>query len=175
MTASILIRPAVREDAAAMAAVEVAAALRFREIGMTHIAEAEPTDTAAVLVRIDGGRAYVAVDAQGTCVGFAFYRLLDAQRLYLEELDVAPSHAGQRIGARLIEQVMARAAQDGIAEVVLSTFRDAPWNAPYYTRLGFSIVDDAALDDTLRIIRAYHVSLGLDETQRVFMRADVRR
>ena len=175
MTAPILIRPATREDAAAMAAVEVAAAQRFREIGMTHIAEAEPTDTAAVLVRIDGGRAYVAVDAHGACVGFAFYWLLDAQRLYLEELDVAPSHAGQRIGARLIEQVMARAAQEGIAEVVLSTFRDAPWNAPYYARLGFSIVDAAALDDTLRAIRAHHVSLGLDETQRVFMRADVRR
>ncbi|OXJ31553.1 GNAT family N-acetyltransferase [Burkholderia sp. HI2714] len=175
MTASILIRPATREDAAAMAAVEVAAAQRFRAIGMTHIAEAEPTEAAAVLVRIDDGRAYVAVDPQGTCVGFAFYRLLDAQRLYLEELDVAPSHAGHRIGARLIEQVMARAAQEGIAEVVLSTFRDAPWNAPYYARLGFSIVDDAALDDTLRAIRAHHVALGLDETQRVFMRADVRR
>ncbi|VWC94423.1 GNAT family N-acetyltransferase [Burkholderia contaminans] len=175
MTAPILIRPATREDAAAMAAVEVAAAQRFREIGMTHIADAEPTDTAAVLVRIDGGRAYVAVDAHGACVGFAFYRLLDAQRLYLEELDVAPSHAGQRIGARLIEQVTARAAQEGIAEVVLSTFRDAPWNAPYYARLGFSIVDAATLDDTLRAIRAHHVSLGLDETQRVFMRADVRR
>src|SRR6516225_1308959 len=154
MTVSILIRPATREDAAAMAAVEVAAAQRFREIGMTHIAEAEPTDADAVLVRIDDGRAYVAVDPQGTCVGFAFYRLLDAQRLYLEELDVAPSHAGQRIGARLIEQVAARAAQEGIAEVVLSTFRAAPWNAPYYARLGFSIVDDATLDDTLRTIRA---------------------
>ncbi|MBY8604560.1 GNAT family N-acetyltransferase [Burkholderia arboris] len=174
MTASILIRPATREDAAAMAAVEVAAAQRFRAIGMTDIADGEPTDAAAVLVRIDDGRAYVAVDAQGTCVGFAFYRLLDAQRLYLEELDVAPSHAGQRIGARLIERVMARAAQAHVKQVVLSTFRDAPWNAPYYARLGFSIVDDTSLDDTLRAIRAHNVALGLDETQRVFMRADVR-
>ncbi|MGU3781320.1 GNAT family N-acetyltransferase [Burkholderia metallica] len=173
MTASILIRPATREDAAAMAAVEVAAAQRFRDIGMTDIADAGPTDTAAVRVRIDDGRAYVAVDAQGACVGFAFYRLLDAQRLYLEELDVAPSHAGQRIGARLIEQVTARAAQEGIAQVVLSTFRDAPWNAPYYARLGFEVLDDAMLDDMLRTIRAYHVSLGLDETRRVFMRLRV--
>ncbi|WP_175968734.1 GNAT family N-acetyltransferase [Burkholderia sp. BCC0322] len=173
MTASILIRPATREDAAAMAAVEVAAAQRFRDIGMAEIADAEPTDTAAVLARIDDARAYVAVDARGACVGFAFYRLLDAQRLYLEELDVAPSHAGQRIGARLIEQVTARAAQEGIAEVVLSTFRDAPWNAPYYARLGFEVLDDAMLDDMLRTIRAYHVSLGLDETQRVFMRLRV--
>ncbi|AOJ89724.1 GNAT family acetyltransferase [Burkholderia sp. MSMB0856] len=174
MTVSIWIRPATREDAAAMAAVEVAAAQRFRDIGMPDIAEGEPTDAADVRMRIDDGRAYVATDEAGTCVGFAFYRLLDAQRFYLEELDVAPSHAGQRIGARLIERIMTRAAQDGIAQVVLSTFRDAPWNAPYYTRLGFGIIDDASLDDTLRAIRAHHVARGLDETQRVFMRADVR-
>ncbi|HEM7886696.1 TPA: GNAT family N-acetyltransferase [Burkholderia cenocepacia] len=173
MPEPILIRPATREGAAAMAAVEVAAAQRFRGIGMTDIADGEPTDAAAVLVRIDDGRAYVAVDPQGTCVGFAFYRLLDAQRLYLEELDVAPSHAGQRIGARLIEQVMARAAREHVEQVVLSTFRDAPWNAPYYARLGFRIIDDAALDDALRAIRVHHVSLGLDETRRVFMRRAV--
>ena len=157
-----------------MAAVEVAAAQRFRDIGMPDIAEGEPTEEVDVLARIDDDRAYVATDDQGRCVGFAFYRLLDAQRLYLEELDVAPSHAGQRIGARLIERIMTRAAQDGIAQVVLSTFRDAPWNAPYYARLGFRIVDDASLDDALRAIRVHHVARGLDETQRVFMRADVR-
>ncbi|MGS0894018.1 GNAT family N-acetyltransferase [Burkholderia stagnalis] len=174
MTASIRIRPATREDAAAMAAVEIAAAQRFHAIGMPDIGDGEPTDTADVLVRIDDGRAYVAVDARDACVGFAFYRLLDARRFYLEEVDVAPSHAGRRIGARLIEQVTARAAAEGVAQVVLSTFRDAPWNAPYYARLGFDIIDDAALDDALRAIRAHHMARGLDETQRVFMRRDVR-
>lgn len=157
-----------------MAAVELAAAQRFRAIGMPEIADAEPTDAAAVRVRIDAGRAYVALDAQRTCVGFAFYRLLDAQRLYLEELDVAPSHAGQRIGARLVETVAERAAADRVGEIVLSTFRTPPWNAPYYRRLGFDDIDDATLDDALRAIRAYHLSLGLDETQRVFMRRAVR-
>ncbi|KVT58283.1 GNAT family N-acetyltransferase [Burkholderia ubonensis] len=174
MTAPVRIRLATRDDAAAMAAVEVAAAQRFRDIGMAHIADAEPTATDDVLVRIDAGRAYVATDAHGACVGFAFYRLLDAHRLYLEELDVAPSHAGQRIGVRLIEQVTARAVADGVAQIVLSTFRAPPWNAPYYRRLGFTDIDDAALDETLRRIRAHHVALGLDETQRVFMRRDLR-
>ncbi|AIO38936.1 GNAT family N-acetyltransferase [Burkholderia sp. AU19243] len=174
MTVPIRIRPATREDAAAMAAVEVAAARRFHDVGMPDIADGEPTRAADLLARIADGHAYVATDEAGTCVGFAFYRLLDPQRLYLEELDVAPSHAGQRIGARLIERIMTRAAQDGIAQVVLSTFRDVRWNAPYYARLGFHIVDDASLDDTLRAIRAHHIALGLDETQRVFMRADVR-
>ncbi|HDR8981214.1 TPA: GNAT family N-acetyltransferase [Burkholderia vietnamiensis] len=174
MTVSIRIRRATREDAATMAAVEVAAARRFHRIGMPDVAEGEPTDAGAVRERIDAGHAYVATDETGACVGFAFYRLLDARRLYLEELDVAPSHAGQRIGARLIERIMMRAARDGFAEVVLSTFRDVPWNAPYYARVGFRVIDDAALDAALRAIRAHHVERGLDETRRVFMRADVR-
>lgn len=75
---------------------------------------------------------------------------------------------------RLIEQVAARASAEGIAQIVLSTFRAPPWNAPYYRRLGFTDIDDAALDETLRRIRAHHVALGLDETQRVFMRRDLR-
>ncbi|MGU7778875.1 GNAT family N-acetyltransferase [Burkholderia sp. PU8-34] len=174
MTAPVTIRLATPHDAAAMAAVEVAAAERFRAIGMPDIADGEPTDAAAVRMRIDAGRAYVAFDAHGTCVGFAFYQLLDARRLYLEELDVAPSHAGQRIGARLVETVAARAAADGVDEVVLSTFVAPPWNASYYRRLGFYDIDDAALDEALREIRAHHVARGLDETQRVFMRRDVR-
>lgn len=57
MTVPVSIRVATRDDAAAMAAVEVAAAQRFRDIGMAHIADAEPTATADVLVRIDAGRA----------------------------------------------------------------------------------------------------------------------
>lgn len=157
-----------------MAAVEIAAAQRFREIDMAHIADAGATDADAVIARIDAGRAYVAVDECDACVGFAFYRLLDARRLYLEELDVAPSHAGQRIGVRLIEQVAARAASEGLEQIVLSTFITPPWNAPYYRRHGFGDIDDAALDDALRTIRAHHVSLGLDETRRVFMRRDLR-
>ncbi|WP_126282873.1 GNAT family N-acetyltransferase [Burkholderia stagnalis] len=174
MTEPVRIRLATRDDAAAMAAVEVAAAQRFRTIGMAHIADGGPTDAAAVRVRIDASRAYVAVDARDACVGFAFYRLLDARRLYLEELDVAPSHAGQRIGVRLIEQVAARAAAEGLVQIVLSTFITPPWNAPYYRRHGFDDIDDAVLDDALRAIRAHHVSLGLDETRRVFMRRDLR-
>jgi GNAT superfamily N-acetyltransferase len=138
-----------------MAAVEVAAAQRFRAIGMQEIADSEPTDAADMLARIDGGRAHVALDAHDVCVGFAFFRPLDAHRLYLEELDVAPSHAGQRIGARLIETIeaRARARADGIAQIVLSTFRVPPWNAPYYRRLGFEVLEDTALDDALRAIR----------------------
>jgi hypothetical protein len=53
---------------------------------------------------------------------------------------------------------------------LLSTFRDVPWNAPYYRRLGFTDIVDAALSPALLQIRQEHIERGLDETRRVFMR-----
>ncbi|WP_407655475.1 GNAT family N-acetyltransferase [Burkholderia alba] len=152
-----------------MAAVEAAAALRFNEIGMTHIASSPPTALDDLLERVVAGRALVAVDTAGAIAGFAIYRMLDAQRLYLEEVDVSPACAGQRIGAALIEAVAARGRAAGATQIVLSTFRQAPWNAPYYRRLGFADLGGDALDPVLAGVRAMHVERGLDETQRVFM------
>ncbi|WP_255212927.1 GNAT family N-acetyltransferase, partial [Burkholderia pseudomallei] len=115
-------------------------------------------------------RALVAFDAEGLrIVGFAIYRMLGASRLYLEEVDVAPEQAGRRIGSALIEAVAARARAAGARQVVLSTFRHVPWNAPYYRRLGFVELDGNTLDAALTAIRATHVAHGLDESQRVFM------
>ncbi|CAJ4028397.1 GNAT family N-acetyltransferase [Burkholderia pseudomallei] len=153
-----------------MAAIEAAAARRFDDIGMPHIASSPPTDLADLRERIDDDRALVAFDAEGLrIVGFAIYRMLGASRLYLEEVDVAPEHAGRRIGSALIEAVAARARAAGARQVVLSTFRHVPWNAPYYRRLGFVELDGNALDAALTAIRATHVAHGLDESQRVFM------
>jgi predicted N-acetyltransferase YhbS len=166
----IRIRAAEPHEADAMAAVEAAAAQRFHAIGMSHIAASPPTDRADLLARIAAQRALVAVDAAETLVAFAIYRMLDPARLYLEELDVLPACAGQRIGARLIDAVAARGCDAGASELLLSTFRDAPWNAPYYRRLGFEVLADDALDPLLAEVRAHHVAGGLDETQRVFMR-----
>jgi hypothetical protein len=59
----------------------------------------------------------------------------------------------------------------GLAGLSLSTFREIPWNAPYYRRLGF--VEVAALTPGIWEIRAEHLARGLDEDARVFMVRDV--
>jgi GNAT superfamily N-acetyltransferase len=51
-------------------------------------------------------------------------------------MDVLPEHAGQGLGAALIEAVCSWAHTRGFDAVTLSTFRDVPWNAPFYTRHG---------------------------------------
>jgi predicted N-acetyltransferase YhbS len=94
-------------------------------------------------------------------------------RIYVQELDVLTSHAGRRIGAALIEQVAQLARARRLPQLVLSTFRDVPWNAPYYRRLGFRDIAQAELDAALIARRDAHIARGLDESKRVFMRRDV--
>jgi N-acetylglutamate synthase-like GNAT family acetyltransferase len=95
-------------------------------------------------------------------------------RIYVEALDVVPQHAGRRIGAALLDHVDARARETGATHVELSTFRHVPWNAPYYQRLGFSVLDDDELDAALLRIRNLRIARGVDETKRVFMRRAVK-
>ena len=46
---------------------------------------------------------------------------------------------GKGIGRRLIACVADRPAK-GLASLTLTTFRDVPWNAPFYARLGFEMI-----------------------------------
>jgi len=92
-------------------------------------------------------------------------------RLYIEQIDVLPAFAGRRIGAALLDATAERARTAGLAGLSLSTFREIPWNAPYYRRLGF--VEVAALTPAMAAIRTEHLARGLDEEARVFMVWDV--
>jgi predicted N-acetyltransferase YhbS len=165
-------RFAVPDEAETVRAIEYEAAQRFVTVGLTGIADARPMDVDFVRRKIEVSEIIVAVNGNGGCVGFVTFAPL-AKRFYIEELDVLTAWAGRRIGARLIDEVAALAHQAGAQQLVLSTFRDVPWNAPYYRRLGFSVIESMRLDPKLRAIRAAHVARGLDETKRVFMCRDV--
>ena len=53
---------------------------------------------------------------------------------------------GQRgVGMALVQTVCAYAVAEQWAGVTLTTFRDMPWNAPFYERLGFEVMEAASL------------------------------
>jgi len=57
--------------------------------------------------------------------------------------------------------------------VTLTTFRDVPWNAPFYARLGFRVIE--ALSPGLQAIRDHERDIGDDAFgSRVAMRIDLR-
>jgi GNAT superfamily N-acetyltransferase len=159
-------------DADAIRAIEFEAGQRFIGVGMAGIADAPPMARDVVERKIAAGEIIVALDADATCAGFVMFEP-QPERIYVQELDVLTSHAGRRIGAALIEQVAQLARARRLPQLVLSTFRDVPWNAPYYRRLGFRDIAPAQLDAALIARRDAHIARGLDESKRVFMRRDV--
>ncbi len=74
---------------------------------------------------------------------------------------------------RAAGQMAERAAAAGVPAVTLTTFADVPWNAPYYLRCGFRVLDDAEVTAGLRAIRQREASIGPDRWPRVCMRRDL--
>jgi predicted N-acetyltransferase YhbS len=146
--------------------IERASAQRFIGL-MDALAADEPSPVEILAARIASDGLLVALDAE-TPIAFVMFRPVE-DGLYIEQLDVLPAFAGRRIGAALLDAVAERARASGLKRLTLSTFRDVPWNAPYYRRLGFIDIADDALTPGLVAIRREHLTRGLDESQRTFM------
>jgi GNAT superfamily N-acetyltransferase len=115
------------------------------------------------------GRLWIAL-ANGVPVGFAHVEALDADTVHLKEIDVHPDHGRRGLGARLVRHVCLWAADAGYRWVTLTTFRDVPWNMPFYARLGFDIVRIQDVDPPLLAIVEDEARQGLDPARRVVMR-----
>ncbi len=103
-------------------------------------------------------------------IGFAHAELLGPHEVHLKEIDVHPDHGRRGLGTRLVVTVCEWAARCGYPEVTLTTFRDVPWNMPFYAGLGFEVVRTNELSAELRPIVADETRRGLDPTRRVVMR-----
>jgi GNAT superfamily N-acetyltransferase len=89
---------------------------------------------------------------------------------YIEELDVVPAHGRRGLGSRLVEWVCEWAKAREYRTVTLSTFRDVPWNGPFYRRRGFRDLSPADWTADMLVIREREVQHGLRVEARVFMR-----
>ncbi|RKT21344.1 acetyltransferase (GNAT) family protein [Paraburkholderia sp. RAU2J] len=169
---TVTFRFAAPREASVIREIEFEAGQRFVSVGMAGIADAPPMAPELVERKIAASEIIVAVDADATCAGFVMFEPQPA-RLYVQELDVLTAYAGRRIGASLIEQVAQLARTRQLPQLILSTYREVPWNAPYYRRLGFRDIEQAELDAVLIARRDAHIARGLDESKRVFMRRDL--
>ena len=91
--------------------------------------------------------------------------------VHLHELDVHPQRARQGLGQRLIEHIAQWAR--GAEALTLTTFSDVPWNGPYYGRLGFRTLDEAALSPALQAVRQAEAAAGLPMAHRICMQLDL--
>ncbi len=149
--------------------IEAAAAQRFRSSAHPRVARMSPTELAALEDLASEEGILVATDSRDCLLGFALYAPM-AGDLYLGELNVLPEAAGRRIGARLIEAVLEVALRRGCRWLLLTTFRQVPWNAPYYRRLGFEKVPEDERSAALTAEMARQAARGLHPESRVAMR-----
>ncbi|MBB4940575.1 GNAT superfamily N-acetyltransferase [Streptosporangium album] len=155
------VRWAVAGELPGLAAVEVAADGVFAQVGITF-----PEGTTMIEETDDPSRVLV---AGAPPVGFAMIGWVDGL-VHLDQLAVHPSHGRQGIGGRLLEAVCDHAASTGSAAVTLTTFRDVPWNGPWYAQRGFATLDPAEWGPELTGLVAHERELGIELAPRVVMR-----
>jgi ribosomal protein S18 acetylase RimI-like enzyme len=121
------------------------------------------------------GRAWVLVPdgvPAGEPVAYVVVEVLDGAA-HVEQVSVDPAFARQGLGRRLLDHAATEARREGRTAVTLTTFRHVPWNAPYYERCGFRVMDEAELGPELRAKRDAETAHGLDPALRVCMRRDL--
>jgi GNAT superfamily N-acetyltransferase len=79
---------------------------------------------------------------------------------HLEQISVRPESQRRGIGAALVLAAMAEARRQGHDRMTLCTYRDVPWNGPFYAGLGFTEVTELAPYE--RRLREHERRLGLD-------------
>jgi GNAT superfamily N-acetyltransferase len=57
---------------------------------------------------------------------------------HLEQLSVHPGYGGHGIGRALLRAACTWATDQGYPELTLATYRDVPWNGPFYASEGFT-------------------------------------
>lgn len=171
--AKYTIRLARPEEVAQLAAIEDAAAELFRgtDVAGAYLDETQPVEKYRDAQRQE--MLWVAVAPDGDVLGFALARLIDGEP-HLEEIDVHPDHGRRGIGAALVRTVIEWARARGAGGVTLSTFRDIPWNGPFYASFGFQALDTASLPATFRKLRELEEKHGLPIEHRIVMRLALR-
>ena len=119
--------------------LEAAADLLFEPLGIGPLpGPGTPQDFADALVVLVAGDPPVGLCRIDGIAGGA----------HLEQLSVHPDHAGQGVGRALLRAGCAWAQQHDFDEITLATYRDVPWNGPFYASDGF--VERGTADDFLR-------------------------
>ena len=129
MVAGYVIRPPAADELGRLVEIEAAAGRAFADHGMPEIAADDPGTMAELEERRAAGLAWVAAGGDGP-LAYLLAAEVDGC-LHIEHCTVVNSN-------------MHRTA------LTLTTFRDIPWNAPYYARLGFAELPEAEWGPQLR-------------------------
>jgi len=139
------IRPARPDELPSLPAIEVAADTLFDALGVGPLpGPGTEEELAAALVVLVAGDPPVGFCRIDEAVGLAG----GPRGAHLEQLSVRPDRARRGVGRALVRAACAWASAAGYTELTLATYRDVPWNGPFYASEGF--VEAGSVDEWLR-------------------------
>ena len=144
-------RPAVPDELARLRWVELESDKLMEQVGIGPFPEDDEGSRLA-------GAAVIFASGE-PAVGFVSVRLVD-DGAHVDQLSVLPEHGRRGLGRALRDRAIGWARHEGLAGVTLTTFRDVPWNAPFYRNVGFEVVAHPA--PGLAAIRAHERAIGHD-------------
>ena len=157
------IRVALKEELSLLPSIEESADLLFAEAGIDNLPpsanEAELRQSKCILVI---GR---------PIQGFARIEEIDGAA-HLEQISVNRKCSGQGIGTSLLEGACKWAKANGYKKKTLITFKNIPWNGPFYTKHQFMECSDVSAG--FQQLRKHEKELGLDKIgERVVMEREL--
>ena len=163
------IRLAYKDELQLLRDIEEAASTLFEHTSFALEVDQEPLPIELLQEQQKQELIWVAVDSQESPVGFAVV-LIMGDYAHLHELSVAPMHGCQGIGTQLVKTIIQFANTSGFDGVTLSTFKDVPWNAPFYYKLGFREMREDDIGSHLQNIRKKEAKMGLPVSERILMK-----
>jgi ribosomal protein S18 acetylase RimI-like enzyme len=165
----VMVRRGAAADAMFLPDIEHSAARAFQ--GLPNLGWTPGnfvTSAKAHLVSIARGTLWVAEDF-GITVGFLTAET-KGEELHIDEFNVRFDRQRRGIGRQLISRALEHARAAGLRAVTLTTFRDVPWNGPFYAGIGFDFVEEAQLGPRLKAILDREAGHGLPQEKRCAMR-----
>lgn len=157
--AAVRVRPGLLTDLPALELVERETAMLFPPSDLPpHLARPLPAEQLAAAM--SSSLLWVAEDASSELVGFVLCERPTCC-LHVREMDVRPGFGRKGIGARLLLHVCDAAKNLGLRFITLTTFSHFPWNAPFYAKQGFTVVEDLARFPHLTMALRNERDLGL--------------
>jgi GNAT superfamily N-acetyltransferase len=165
----VTIRLARPDDLPHIPAISLSGAETFARYGQPLGDASSPTLPEQCEAPLAAGLLWVAED-EGGPIGFLAAEIT-GDALYVAEVDVVMERQRQGHGRRLLQTAIDEARSRGLAAVTLETFRNIPWNGPFYATLGFVEAPPERLTPHLIAAIALQVAHGF--TDRCAMRLEL--
>jgi GNAT superfamily N-acetyltransferase len=169
----IRFRKATEADADLLTELEQSGGLAFRaDPELAWLADGDNIPPERYREIIGAGWSWVAEDAHSHPLAF-LAATREGKELHIWEFNVRIEYQHRGIGRRLLQRFITEVAEGGLSAITLTTFRDVPWNAPFYTSMGFEVLSAERLDRRLAGLLDDEARKGLPAARRCAMRRQI--